>query len=55
MLDKGPNKRVADLLKEFGSALSSGDIDTAVGLFQEDCFWRDLVTFTWNITHAGGP
>jgi putative flavoprotein involved in K+ transport len=54
MLDKGPNKRVADLLKEFGSALSSGDIDTAVGLFQEDCFWRDLVSFTWNIATLEG-
>jgi putative flavoprotein involved in K+ transport len=54
MLDNGPNKRVADLLKEFGSALSSGDIDTAVGLFQEDCFWRDLVTFTWNISTLEG-
>jgi len=54
MLDKAPNKKLSDLLDTFGSALASGDIDTAVGCFQEDCYWRDLVTFTWNIVTLEG-
>ena len=37
-----------------GAALSAGDIDKAVGCFQEDCYWRDLVTFTWNIKTMEG-
>ena len=30
------------------------DIDRAVSLFTEDCFWRDLVAFTWNIRTLEG-
>ncbi len=26
-----------------------GDVARATEMFQEDCYWRDLVTFTWNI------
>ena len=54
MLDKAPNKRVADFLEVFGAALSAGDIETAVGQFQDDCYWRDLVAFTWNIRTMEG-
>ena len=54
MLDKAPNKKLSDLLDRFGAALAAGDIDKAVGLFQEDCYWRDLVTFTWNIKTMEG-
>lgn len=54
MLDKAPNKKLSDLLATFGAALEAGDIDTAVGLFQEDCYWRDLVAFTWNIKTMEG-
>ena len=54
MLDKAPNKKLADLLDKFGAALSAGDIDKAVTCFQEDCYWRDLVTFTWNIKTMEG-
>jgi len=54
MLDKAPNKKLADLLEKFGGALASGDIDAAVACFQEDCYWRDLVTFTWNIKTMEG-
>jgi putative flavoprotein involved in K+ transport len=55
MLEKAPQKTLADLLDRFGQALAAGDIDTAVSLFQEDCYWRDLVTFTWNIKTMEGP
>src|SRR2546423_847615 len=46
MLDKAPNKKLSDLLDKFGAALVAGDIDKAVACFQEDCYWRDLVSFT---------
>lgn len=42
-------KAASDWLAKFGAALSNGDINTAVNLFDDDCYWRDLVTFTWNI------
>ncbi|MER8441153.1 NAD(P)/FAD-dependent oxidoreductase [Mesorhizobium sp. M1312] len=54
MLDKAPAKKLTDLLDQFGAALAAGDIDKAVGCFQEDCYWRDLVTFTWNIKTMEG-
>lgn len=54
MLDKSPNGQVTQLLDIFGAALAAGDIEAAVNLFQEDCYWRDLVTFTWNIKTVEG-
>jgi len=54
MLDKAPNKKLSDLLDKFGAALAAGDIDKAVECFQEDCYWRDLVTFTWNLKTMEG-
>ncbi|HKJ95079.1 MAG TPA: NAD(P)/FAD-dependent oxidoreductase [Gammaproteobacteria bacterium] len=45
---------VANWLSEFGAALEKGDIESAVEMFTEDCFWRDLVTFTWNIKTVEG-
>ncbi|QPC92327.1 NAD(P)/FAD-dependent oxidoreductase [Mesorhizobium sp. INR15] len=54
MLDKAPNKKLSDLLDTFGAALAANDIEKAVGCFQEDCYWRDLVTFTWNIKTMEG-
>jgi putative flavoprotein involved in K+ transport len=54
MLDTAPEKRVNDLLAAFGAALSAGDVERAAGLFHEDCYWRDLVAFTWNIRTMEG-
>ncbi|MGQ3299175.1 flavin-containing monooxygenase [Reyranella sp.] len=36
-------------LTEFASALKRSDIDAATAMFDEECYWRDLVAFTWNI------
>jgi putative flavoprotein involved in K+ transport len=39
-------------LTRFGEALNVGNAaaaEAAASLFTEDCFWRDLVAFTWNI------
>ncbi len=36
-------------LASFASALKRSDIDAATALFADECYWRDLVAFTWNI------
>ena len=55
MLDSTLNTEVQNFLDTFGGALERGDIDAAAGMFQTDCYWRDLVTFTWNIRTLEGP
>jgi putative flavoprotein involved in K+ transport len=42
-------------LAEFGEALEQGDVDRAAGMFTDDCFWRDLIAFSWNIVTVEGP
>ncbi|GHE09416.1 NAD(P)/FAD-dependent oxidoreductase [Klenkia taihuensis] len=42
-------------LERFQAALTARDVDAAVALFGPECFWRDLVAFTWNIATAEGP
>ncbi|MFS8046549.1 NAD(P)/FAD-dependent oxidoreductase [Rhizobium sp. BR 314] len=54
MLDKTPTTRVQSLLDTFGDTLAAGRIDEAVSLFAEECYWRDLVAFTWNIKTVEG-
>jgi putative flavoprotein involved in K+ transport len=54
MLDSTADAEVTQLLSEFGQALEAGDIARAVSFFQDDCYWRDLVTFTWNIKTCEG-
>src|SRR2546430_16018684 len=54
MLDKGPNGKVSDLLNALDRALSAGEVERAADLFQPDCYWCDLVTFTWNIKTMEG-
>jgi len=49
MLEKTPTVRVQAFLDRFGAALEAGRIDEAVSMFADDCYWRDLVAFTWNI------
>ena len=44
----------ADWLQKFGSALEKGDINAAAGLFEPDGYWRDLVSFTWNLKTCEG-
>lgn len=55
MLDTTQNDLVTDMLDRLGGALAAGDIDGAAALFETGCFWRDLVSFTWNITTLEGP
>jgi putative flavoprotein involved in K+ transport len=54
MLEKTPTARVQAFLDRFGKALDAGKIDEAAGMFAEECYWRDLVAFTWNIRTMEG-
>jgi len=48
------NDQVSDWLASLEKNLSSNDIDGAVALFHADGFWRDLVSFTWNLNTSEG-
>jgi putative flavoprotein involved in K+ transport len=50
-----PNQVASAWLADFGSVLARGDIDAVMALFAPDCYWRDLVAFTWNIRTQEGP
>jgi len=47
--------RVQDWLTRFESALTAGDVDAAAALFAPESYWRDLVSFSWNITTVEHP
>lgn len=49
MSDKTPTHRAQEWLSDFEAALSQGQTAQATALFDTDCYWRDLVSFTWNI------
>lgn len=49
-----PADRVSTWLANFNAALAARDIDAAKACFAEDCHWRDLVAFTWNIRTMEG-
>ena len=41
-------------LAAFETALSDGDFRSVVNLFRENCHWRDLLAFTWDIKTVSG-
>ncbi len=45
---------VTKWLTNFEIALRSNAINEVLELFQEECYWRDLVSFTWNIKTLEG-
>lgn len=49
-----PTQDVRQWLSEFEAALTTRDIQRVMGLFGEECYWRDLVTFTWNLKTLEG-
>ncbi len=56
MNDDHAQSHITEWLRTFDTALGRGAIDEAAGLFGEECYWRDLVAFTWNIhTSEGRP
>jgi putative flavoprotein involved in K+ transport len=54
MTDTTPSQRAQHWLDQFAAALASGQPDAALPLFDDDCYWRDLVAFTWNIRTQEG-
>ena len=54
MTDITPSQRAQRWLDQFGAAQASNQTDAALALFGADCYWRDLVSFTWNIRTQEG-
>lgn len=54
MLDKNPGGTIDAVLADLNAAFAAGDAAAAVDLFQDDCYWRDLAAFTWNIKTVEG-
>ncbi|MFC3127439.1 NAD(P)/FAD-dependent oxidoreductase [Pseudoroseomonas globiformis] len=53
-IDHTAEARAAEWLAALESALQEGDIARATALFGPQCFWRDLLSFTWSIVTAEG-
>ena len=49
-----PKTQVSRWLAEFSTALNGGEITRVGTLFNEECFWRDLLAFTWNVVTMEG-
>ena len=45
---------VSGWLSGFGAAFERGDVDAAAAMFADESYWRDLVSFTWNLTTLEG-
>ena len=54
MLDATIHDQVSEALARLGDALERGDVEAAVACFQDGCYWRDLIAFTWNIRTMEG-
>ena len=54
-LSTHPTQAAGAWFADFGAALEAQDIDAAMALFAPDCYWRDLVAFTWNLSTQEGP
>ena len=49
-----PQARVDAWLARFEAALAAGDATAGADLFATECYWRDLVAFTWNLKTVEG-
>ena len=54
MSENGPSRQVSNWLAAFDKALTRGDGQAVVDLFEPESYWRDLVSFTWNIKTMEG-
>ncbi len=52
---QAPAQRAERWLRDFEEALRARDVARAAGMFAATSFWRDLVSFTWNITTVENP
>jgi putative flavoprotein involved in K+ transport len=54
MLDGKADAEMEQVLGALNEALIARDVSAAANLFTDDSYWRDLVTFTWNINTLEG-
>lgn len=54
MTEATPTERVNAWLETFAAALARNDTAGAADLFGQECYWRDLIAFTWNIKTVEG-
>jgi len=54
MHDTAPVAAATAWLAMFSDTLAKGDIAATLELFAEDCYWRDIVAFTWNVKTMEG-
>ncbi len=54
MLDTTPQSRAQAVLSKFEAALVAEDAEAAAQMFAPESYWRDLVSFTWNIKTVEG-
>src|SRR5215216_6899677 len=49
-----PTSAAVRWLADFADTLAREDIAATMALFADECFWRDMVAFTWNIKTMEG-
>ena len=49
-----PRQATEAWLASFEAALRTGDASQIGALFHEDCYWRDVLAFTWHLSSAQG-
>jgi putative flavoprotein involved in K+ transport len=54
MTTASPTQRVNAWLARLDTALKANAVQEAAGLFAEDSYWRDFVSFTWNLKTMEG-
>ena len=47
-------EKLSKWLKDFEAALTSGDADAVAAMFAEQGYWRDFLSFTWNLKTLEG-
>lgn len=52
--ESSASQQVTNWLQGFDQALHAKDINKAAEYFEADGYWRDLVSFTWNIKTLEG-
>src|SRR5690349_14925070 len=47
-------EQAQDWLQTFEAALARADVEAATALFADECYWRAVVAFTWNLKTLEG-
>ena len=51
---RSPTEQLAAWVERLGQRLAQRDVDGTLELFADDCHWRDLVLFSWNLITLEG-